>query len=129
MNKNQLQDELLHIGMEFAIYHIGKLSYHCFPLIIEKNEKQKWNTGPGLYLYLGVMDSPEELEQLSKHEEFDTTYFIKIVRTSKGLELKGQDIELIKEHQGEKFTHYIEERFQKFKLRLLFLYPKVEEFI
>jgi len=130
MDIYQLEQELSNIGLDFPIYHIGKLAYHSKPFIVEKDEEYRWNLNSGLYLYLSLMNKSDELKnEIFNDEKYKPSYHIQIERTSNGLEFTGYGLEFIKKERGEEFSKYIEEQFQKFRLRLLFLFPKVEEII
>jgi len=122
MGINHLEDVLCRMGLEFAIQDIGKLSYYCYPLISTKSNGEQWGRDPGFYFYLFLMNSPGEVVD----DHYSTNFLIEIVKTSDGFELKGIDIDTIKQQQGEAFFNYIEQQLEKHKLRLLFLYPQIE---
>jgi len=126
MDKSELQKELSKMDLKGQIKNIGNLNCFFQPIFVSKESFDLWKIEPGFYLFIRVIFKEPNT---STNQLYNPLYKVRIDRTSKGFELKGKGVKKMKEQRGEEFYQHIENQVQKNKLRLLFLFPQIQEFI
>lgn len=134
MDIYHLESELRDLGLDFQMYVDGIVFFNISPFIVKEGTDEAKNLNPGLYLEV----SAEFEEKIPYHYEFGYVEHpyqnfwinLKIVKTTSGFELirkkKEELIEGIDESVYNWVYECVEEQLKSCKIRLLFLYPRIE---
>lgn len=136
MEKYQLERELDDLGLSFQMYVDGIVFFTITPFILEKEDAKFQKKPPGLYLVVQA----EFEEKIPYHYEFDYREHpyedfwitLQIIKTDKGFEIvRKNEEEMIKDINESIYNwiyENIEEQLESAKIRLLFLYPQIQNF-